>query len=62
MVGAPQAGYPAMHPYAQSMGMMSPPAVDPGMGQNLEPLKPFDSGKMKAGRMGHYGYLEGRGQ
>ena len=24
-------------------------------------LKPFDAGEMKRGRMGHYGYLEGRG-
>jgi hypothetical protein len=24
-------------------------------------LKPFDSTQMKRGRMGHYGYLEGRG-
>ena len=25
-------------------------------------LKPFDSTQMKRGRMGHYGYLEGRGE
>jgi hypothetical protein len=25
-------------------------------------LLPFDSSKMKAGRMGHYGYLAGRGE
>jgi hypothetical protein len=25
-------------------------------------LKPFDSSQMKRGRMGHYGYLEGRGK
>ena len=25
-------------------------------------LKPFDSSQMKRGRMGHYGYLEGRGE
>lgn len=25
-------------------------------------LKQFDAGKMKAGRLGHYGYLQGRGQ
>jgi hypothetical protein len=25
-------------------------------------LKPFDSTQMKRGRMGHYGYLEGRGK
>jgi hypothetical protein len=24
--------------------------------------KAFDAGKMKAGRLGHYGYLEGRGE
>ena len=25
-------------------------------------LKPFDSGEMKKGRLGHYGYLDGRGE
>jgi hypothetical protein len=25
-------------------------------------LKPFDSSQLKRGRMGHYGYLEGRGK
>lgn len=25
-------------------------------------LKPFDAGNLKAGRLGHYGYLEGRGE
>jgi hypothetical protein len=28
---------------------------------NGNELKPFDSAQMKQGRMGHYGYLEGRG-
>ncbi|WWD20823.1 hypothetical protein CI109_105300 [Kwoniella shandongensis] len=38
--------------YAQST---APAASDPGLG-----MKPFDSSKMKQGRMGHYGYSEGR--
>lgn len=32
----------------------------PGAGQ-MDSQKPFDSTQMKRGRMGHYGYLEGRG-
>lgn len=38
--------------------------VAPGQGQGGGGdggLMPYDSGKMKQGRMGHYGYLEGRG-
>ncbi|WWC92433.1 uncharacterized protein L201_007391 [Kwoniella dendrophila CBS 6074] len=36
-------------------------SVHSGAGSNAtENLKPFDSSKMKQGRMGHYGYLDGR--
>lgn len=44
---------------SQSASAMGPsPASAPARN---EAIKPFDAGKMKAGRLGHYGYLEGRG-
>ncbi|KAK8850648.1 hypothetical protein IAR55_004567 [Kwoniella newhampshirensis] len=66
-------GYPGMqggpfNPYMmmgsqQQQSMMA--GGSPGLGQ-MNPaadlgVKPFDSSKMKQGRMGHYGYSEGRG-
>jgi len=50
-------GMGGMNPYA---GMAPFQDQAQTQGQNESGLKPFDSSKMKAGRMGHYGYLEGR--
>ena len=53
-----------MAPYA--MGGQYPMNPNPMMGQGAAAteagMKPFEPGKMKQGRQGHYGYLEGRGQ
>ncbi|ORX40827.1 hypothetical protein BD324DRAFT_647733 [Kockovaella imperatae] len=55
------------YPMMSGMGGPMPhaggtPGVGPGSGaMNSDgSLKPFDSSQMKRGRMGHYGYLEGR--
>lgn len=57
------------HPMLQGQGMMPQMQGHPMSGQpspmpqregDSEELLPFDSSKMKAGRLGHYGYLEGR--
>jgi len=42
-------------------GMMPQPGTGGGAG-DAGSLQPFDSSKLKQGRMGHYGYLEGRGR
>nr|KIR45983.1 hypothetical protein I312_04953 [Cryptococcus bacillisporus CA1280] len=59
------AGYPGMHnnPYMMRrdpsvIGTM--PAPSQSAATEDKNLKPFDSSKMKQGRLGHYGYLEGR--
>lgn len=57
MMGVPgmMAGHPYAAMYRQMPGAaMQQPAADA--------LKPFDASKMKASRLGHYGYLEGRGE
>lgn len=61
------AGYPGMHnnPYMMRrdpsvIGTM--PAPSQSAATEDKNLKPFDSSKMKQGRLGHYGYLEGRGE
>lgn len=63
-----------MNPYTMGQQQMQPqgPGLSPGsMGagsasaftdQQGNELKPFDSGEMKKGRLGHYGYLDGRGE
>jgi hypothetical protein len=57
MMGAP--GMMAGHPYAAMYGQMpGAPMQQPA----ADALKPFDASKMKASRLGHYGYLEGRGE
>ena len=48
-------------------GMMYPSGMGAGSGTGVGAgdvggLQPYDSSKMKQGRMGHYGYLEGRGK
>ncbi|KAL7422973.1 hypothetical protein Q5752_002271 [Cryptotrichosporon argae] len=52
------------YPYMANMGMgqMAGQGAQAGISQlgGQEALKPYDSGKLKQGRMGHYGYLEGR--
>jgi hypothetical protein len=47
-----QHGPPASMPVAQAQAQA----------KEQERLQPYDSTKMKQGRMGHYGYLEGRGE
>ncbi|GFZ51403.1 hypothetical protein JCM24511_09165 [Saitozyma sp. JCM 24511] len=54
MMGVP--GMMAGHPYAAMYGQMPGAATQP----SADALKPFDASKMKASRLGHYGYLEGR--
>lgn len=56
MMGVP--GMMAGHPYAAMYGQMPGAATQP----SADALKPFDASKMKASRLGHYGYLEGRGE
>jgi hypothetical protein len=48
----------------QGRGQMAPGsgASSTQYDANGNELKPFDSAQMKQGRMGHYGYLEGRGE
>jgi hypothetical protein len=48
----------------QGQGQMCPGSGASSMqyDANGNELKPFDSAQMKQGRMGHYGYLEGRGE
>lgn len=49
--------------HAQAAGsgeQPAPTAPGPATAQETD-WRTFDAGKMKAGRMGHYGYLEGRG-
>lgn len=60
-MGMGMAGQYPMMAQGGAAGMMSPG----GMGEAATSgggLQPFDSSKMKQGRMGHYGYLEGRGE
>lgn len=54
----------AFNPYSTMMpAAMGQSMMPTGMGMGGEDsLKPFDSSKLKQGRMGHYGYLEGRGE
>lgn len=61
------AGYPGMHNNPYMMGrdpsvIESMPAPSQSAATEDKNLKPFDSSKMKQGRLGHYGYLEGRGE
>lgn len=52
---------PMMAAGGGASGMTSPDGMVGGVG--LEGgLQPFDSSKLKQGRMGRYGYLEGRGE
>ncbi|ODN90149.1 hypothetical protein L198_06167 [Cryptococcus wingfieldii CBS 7118] len=71
MMGHGQNGYPggqsmygqqSMMDGNRSMGMGSPSAMGSGQTQagGGGDLKAFDPTKMKQGRLGHYGYLEGR--
>ena len=73
-----QGGFPGMNmnmgnPYGMMGGMQQPmphaggaPGAAPAAGAGAMgadgSLLPFDSSQMKRGRMGHYGYLEGRGE
>lgn len=64
------AGGMGMNPYqmAQSQGQfghaqhVGSTAGSPQTDSMGNELKPFDSSQMKRGRMGHYGYLDGRGK
>lgn len=62
------AGYPGMHNNGYMVGREQPsvigsiPAPSQSAATENKNLKPFDSSKMKQGRLGHYGYLEGRGE
>lgn len=57
---------------SQYMGMMGGGSVAGASGPQMQNMmsgigaggdfEAFDAGKMKAGRLGHYGYLEGRGE
>ena len=49
--------YGGMPQHGMQSGVMQPVPF-----QQEDPMKAFDSSKMKQGRMGHYGYLEGRGE
>lgn len=60
-------GYPGMHNNGYMMGrdpsvIGAMPAPSQCAATEDKNLKPFDSSKMKQGRLGHYGYLEGRGE
>ncbi|AFR98286.1 hypothetical protein C343_06263 [Cryptococcus neoformans C23] len=65
MMGGQGVGYPGMqNPYMTGrdpsvMGSMPAPSQS-AAGTEDRNLRPFDSSKMKQGRLGHYGYLEGR--
>lgn len=66
MPGMGVGGGMGMNPYAMGQGQ-GPfgPAQSPGSTPTDaagNELKPFDSSQMKRGRMGHYGYLDGRGE
>lgn len=65
-MGGQGAGYPGMqNPYMMGRDpsvMGSMPAPSQSSGTEDKNLRPFDSTKMKQGRLGHYGYLEGRGE
>lgn len=67
MMGGQGVGYPGMqNPYMMGkdpsvMGSMPAPSQS-AAGTEDRNLRPFDSSKMKQGRLGHYGYLEGRGE
>lgn len=65
-MGGQGAGYPGMqNPYMMGRDpsvMGSMPALSQSSGTEDKNLRPFDSTKMKQGRLGHYGYLEGRGE
>ena len=64
--GNPMAGQQQQMPMQMQggqMSMMQQPASGGGDSiSDQSELKPFDSTQMKRGRMGHYGYLEGRGE
>lgn len=63
-MGGMQGGYnPYMMMGQQQQGLMGQQqGMMGGMAGQDGGLKPYDSSKMKQGRMGHYGYLEGRGR
>ncbi|WVQ77064.1 hypothetical protein IAR50_006743 [Cryptococcus sp. DSM 104548] len=63
MAGQGMYGQDPMMDHNRSMGMASPSIVGSGQtqaGGGGGDLKAFDPTKMKQGRLGHYGYLEGR--
>lgn len=57
-----QSGFPQAPSGATSMVSAQSQQMPMGSISGGADLKAFDAGKMKAGRLGHYGYLEGRGQ
>ncbi|OCF38929.1 hypothetical protein I317_07266 [Kwoniella heveanensis CBS 569] len=64
--GGMMGGNQGYNPYMMAGGspaqstMAGGAASASGQSQGELAMKPFDSSKMKQGRMGHYGYLEGR--
>ena len=61
-MGGAQYGHPMMGMMGQNPMMAAGGMATPGVQAGEGGLKPFDSTQMKRGRMGHYGYLEGRGE